>query len=161
MSKGKKRCVICGRWYMPDKRARGRQACCGSAGCKKERKRRTDAGWQARHPAYGQSRRLKVRSWAAGYPDYWQGYRQSHPGYRSRDNRRRQAAHNRAKSAAKQVEISTIAVERLAGIPLCEGANAAKQVVMDRRVDAVVAYLLWREGAAKQAEMAVHPASVP
>jgi hypothetical protein len=100
---------------------------------------------------------LKVRAWAVGYPHYWQEYRRGHPEYCRRDNRRRQAAHKRVKNAAKQVEISTIAVERLAGIPCFEGANAAKQVEMDRRVDAVVAYLLWREGAAKQVEMAYLP----
>ena len=161
MKETKKRCIICGVWYLPDNRTRWHQTCCGKQRCRKEQKRRSDKGWWARHPDYGKSRRLKVRSWAAHYPDYWQTYRQNNQDYRAEDNRRRKASHVQAKSAARQVMIRDISVERLTSIPRFESQSAAKQVVMDRRVDELVGYLLWRDGAAKQAEMELPPRNGP
>jgi hypothetical protein len=49
--------------------------------------------------------------------------------------------------------IQEITVERLASIARYEPKSAAKQVVMDRRVDELIEYLQWRDGAAKQGVM--------
>ena len=150
MRNPKKRCSICGRWYRPDKRTRQHQTCCSKASCKKKRKARANKSWRTRHHGYDESRRLKKRDWAQKNDDYWRRYRQEHPEYRARDNRRRQASRDRVKRAANQDTIREKAVEKLRSIPLCEPEYAANQDVMDRRVDELVSYLLWKERAARQ-----------
>ncbi len=67
-----------------------------------------------------------------------------------RDNRRRKKGRDRAKNAAKQDAIGKISVEELASIPRWTPENAAKQDVMDRRVDTLLDWFLCRMRAAKQ-----------
>lgn len=161
MRKPKKRCKICHQWYEPDARTRRHQTCCGKAACRKERKVRANRSWRDRSPDYGRSRRLKVCAWAKGYPDYWQQYRRNHPEYRDRDNQRRRVSRKRAQNAAKQDAIREISVEKLTSIPRFEPETAAKQVPMDRRVDAVVEYLLWQARAAKHDAIEMVSGGVP
>lgn len=149
----KKRCTICGTWYQPDKRTWQHQTCCSKASCMKKRKARANKSWRKRHPGYGQSRKLKIQDWAEKYPDYWRTYRREHPAYRDRDNQRRQASRDHAQNAAKQDAMKEMSVEKLKSIPPYEPENAAKQDVMDRRVDTLITYLLWKECAAKQNSM--------
>jgi hypothetical protein len=104
---------------------------------------------------------LKVCAWAKGYPDYWQEYRRNHPEYRDRDNQRRRVSRKRAQNAAKQDAIREISVEKLTSIPRFEPETAAKQVPMDRRVDAVVEYLLWQARAAKHDAIEMVSGGVP
>jgi len=146
----KKRCVICNKWYIPEPRTKAHQQCCGRAECKKAFKVRTNKSWQKRHPDYGKTRKVKIRDWAQQYPNYWQEYRRTHPDYCARDNKRRQSSRQQAKNAAKQDAMREIAVEKLASIPRCEPKTAAKQALMDRRLDTVVECLLWLMCAAKQ-----------
>ena len=150
MKNPKKRCSVCGKWFRPDKRTLKHQTCCRKASCRKKRKARANKSWRTRHPGYDKSRRLKKRDWAQKYPDYWRRYRQEHPEYRARDNRRRQTSRKRAQNAANQDAIQEMSVEKLRSIPLCEPECAANQDVMDRRVDEIVNYLLWKEHAANR-----------
>lgn len=157
----KKQCCICHAWYEPDLRTCRHQTCCSKESCRKERKRRANKSWQVRHPGYDQSRNAKKRDWAQAYPDYWQLYRQDHPEYVLRDNQRRKKSHKRAKNAANQDAIATISVEQLAGIPRFEPQNAANQVVMDRRVDQVIDWLVSQVRAARQDGIVMHRPGMP
>lgn len=158
MKKAKKqRCCICHKWYEPDSRARKQQKSCDNKACRKEQKSRANKSWLTRHPEYGCSRKLKTRDWAKQYPNYWQEYRSDHPEYRAKDNKRRCLSRKQAKNAAKQDEIREFSVEKLKSIQCFEPENAAKQDGIDRRVDSLIEYLLWKECAAKQDDMVIIP----
>jgi len=161
MANTKKRCSICGRWYRPDPRTRGHQVSCGQASCRKERKRRANKSWQIRHPGYDTSRQAKKRDWAQAYPDYWRQYREKHPAYAARDNKRRRERWERAQNAANQDAIAKISVEQLASIPRYEPPTAANQDMMDRRVDMVVDCLLGVVRAANQDSISASSRSMP
>lgn len=157
----KRRCVICGKWYKPNARTFLVQVCCGRIKCKIERKARANKSWRARHPDYEKSRRLKKLAWIKLHPGYWKEYRNTHPSYREMDNRRRKASRKLAQNAARQDAIRESAVEKLQCIPRFEPETAARQDTMDRRVDYVVEYLLWKERAARQDGIAIHAHNDP
>ena len=153
MRKPKKRCEICHEWYEPDARTRQHQRSCGKAECRKQRKARANKSWRIRNHGYGRSRRLKMRDWAKGYPDYWQEYRQEHPEYRIRERQRMQANRDRAQNVAKQDAIGDLFVEKLKSIQCDEPTNVAKQDVMDRRLNRLIDCLVWKAHVAKQDAM--------
>jgi len=101
-------------------------------------------------PKEAAARRVKVCEWAQEYPDYWRGYRRSHPDYVGRDNLRRRKSRGKAKRAAKQTAIREISVEKLRKILSDAPLSAAKQTPIARRVEGVVDFLIWKECAAKQ-----------
>jgi hypothetical protein len=146
----RKCCLCCGRWYRPDPRAARVQKACVRSACRAERRRRKQRSWLKRHPGYGSSRSLKVRAWAATYPDYWRRYRREHADYVERDNRRRRTSRRQVERAAKQTEIAEIVVEKLRMVRAEGPKSAAKQTGIARRVDALVEVLIWKEIAAKQ-----------
>lgn len=57
----KRPCRICRRRFRPDPRAGDRQRVWSSADCQRERHRRSDRAWHARHPDYDRDRRLRER----------------------------------------------------------------------------------------------------
>lgn len=57
----KKPCSICRRWFRPDPRVGQRQRACSRADCQAAQRRKTQAGWRARHPDYFIARRLQER----------------------------------------------------------------------------------------------------
>jgi len=57
----KRPCAICGKWYEPNLRNRGRQRVCGSPECQRERHRRACEAWHARQP--GWDREDRFRKW--------------------------------------------------------------------------------------------------
>jgi hypothetical protein len=160
----RKRCHICGRWYRPHARAYRQQAACAREACQKERKRQANRRWRKLNGGYGKGRRQKVKAWAHAYPNYWQGYRASHPDYVERDNERRRRSHARGRRAAKQDGIRAQTLDKLRVLAgwtaLLIQESAAKQDAIppanpcEERVwqvmEGVVAYLIWKEGAAKQ-----------
>jgi hypothetical protein len=146
------RCRVCGRYFRPDPRKRGwnKQRTCGRDSCRQEQSRRKYQDWIKRHPGYQASRRLKVRGWAAAYPNYWRQYRRGHRQYTDRDNQRRLASKKRSQRSAKQTVRRGILVEKLLAVKGFRAGGSAKQTVIARRVDALVDVLIWREGSAKQ-----------
>ncbi len=62
----KRPCRICRRWFEPHPRAGDRQRVCSDSGCQRERHRRADQAWHARHPDYDKKKRLRE---GAGFPD--------------------------------------------------------------------------------------------
>jgi len=66
MAYSKRPCRICRRWFEPHARAGSRQRVCSDPDCQRERHRRADRAWHARHPHYDAKRRLRE---AAHLPD--------------------------------------------------------------------------------------------
>jgi hypothetical protein len=63
MSEARKRpCSICRRWFRPDPRVGDRQHVCGKAECQTGRRRKTQASWRYRNPAYAVAYRLDQRA---------------------------------------------------------------------------------------------------
>ena len=142
----KKRCLICRRWFTPDPRT-SHQVCCTDPECRRQHKAAMDKQWRQANPDYDKSRAVKKRVWARGL-DYWRRYRRTHPIYATADNKRRHKAHLARKSAANQVVIRKIAVEKLASLREIGLDSAANQVVIARRVEVIVDYLFPEEVAA-------------
>ncbi len=57
-----KPCSVCRRWFTPTARVGDRQRTCGEPSCRREQKRRTQAGWTARHPDYWAERRVRAQA---------------------------------------------------------------------------------------------------
>jgi hypothetical protein len=59
----RKRCVICGRYFVPDRRVKGRQKACGRLRCRKGRKQLAQDRWCKKNPAYFKGRYPYVKAW--------------------------------------------------------------------------------------------------
>ena len=64
----RRRCRVCGRWFSPHPRARGRQHVCSDAACQAERHRRDCASWHQENPGYDRERRLRQKLQAKAPP---------------------------------------------------------------------------------------------
>jgi hypothetical protein len=70
-----KRCSVCGRYFRPDRRARGRQKTCGKEDCRRKHKSRSQAKWLKRNPGYFSGRYVKIKAWREGHPGYQKVWR--------------------------------------------------------------------------------------
>jgi hypothetical protein len=68
MSKTKKPCCICRRWFRPNVRVGGRQRTCGRPECKKALRKKNQAAWRARNPDYFTAWRIQTRTAAEQEP---------------------------------------------------------------------------------------------
>ena len=149
MSVHKKRCRVCKEWFMPDARTARFQKVCGTATCRRERKRLADARWWAKNGDYDIARQGKKRVWAAAYPTYWQSYRIQHPNYvqRNREQTRRRLKVSRL-VFANQDAIQRDPVGYLEG--LRSPGMFANQDAITRPVDGILTFLVNREVFANQ-----------
>lgn len=146
------RCRCCGRFFRPDPRkrkGRNKQRVCGRELCRRTHQRRRKQDWERRHPDRGKSRRLKVRGWAKGYPDYWRRYRAEHPAYRERERLRQRRQRARLRRVAKPTVTREILVEKLLAVKGPTPGRVANPTVIARRMAALVDVLVWRERVAK------------
>ncbi len=58
-----KKCLICGRYFVPDRRVGERQKVCSREKCQKERKRLAQFKWCRKNPTYFADRSEYVRHW--------------------------------------------------------------------------------------------------
>lgn len=58
-----KRCLFCGRFFVPDKRVGTRQKSCGREGCKRARKQLSQNQWTKKNPGYFKGRYGYVKEW--------------------------------------------------------------------------------------------------
>ncbi len=71
----KKKCLYCGREFIPDARVGERQKAC-SAQCQKHRKRENNKAFSKNNPGYWLGRYEYVKEWRQNNPDYQQQWRQ-------------------------------------------------------------------------------------
>ena len=140
----KKRCSHCRQWFVPYPPQRDIQTFCSRRTCQRERHRQACRVFYRDDPHCDGKRREKIREWARRR-GYWRWYRRTHPGYRERDNTRRQCARQGGDRAAKRDAWKRIAVEKLRDIQGQSPDFAAKRDAWDRRVDEVLDYLVWKE----------------
>ena len=57
----KRPCAICGKWFLPNKRAVKRQRVCSREECQRERHRRACERWHKNNPGYDRERRLREK----------------------------------------------------------------------------------------------------
>ena len=57
----KRPCLVCRRWFWPDRRVGARQRACSERSCQVSRRARTQASWRRRNPDYFTARRLQLR----------------------------------------------------------------------------------------------------
>ncbi len=140
----KKRCKFCHRWYQPDPRTWKHQLACKTPRCKKLRKAQADRSYRIRHPRRNENWNLKVQDWARSYPYYWRQYRKNHPDYCMRDNLRRVLSTKRTSLSAKADAMRQLSVDKLLSTQKTGKKCSAKDDAINRRVDGIVDYLLWR-----------------
>lgn len=145
MKISKKRCRHCGRWYKPYARRRHIQQFCSRRLCQHERHRLSCVAFHRSDPDYDVPRRAKIRDWAKRYPDYWRRYRAQHPAYRQRERRRMRCRRRGVIRVAKRDVLSQVAVDKLQDIQRQGREFVAKRDVLDRRVDDVLDFLVWKE----------------
>jgi hypothetical protein len=58
-----KRCLFCGRFFIPDRRVGARQKACGRESCKKARKHSSQDQWIRKNPGYFKGRYEYVKEW--------------------------------------------------------------------------------------------------
>ena len=158
MSVRKKRCCVCGNWFMPDPRTRGIQKACGAAACRRERKRIANAGWWAKNKDYDTARQGKKRSWAQVYPHYWQSYRAGHPDYVERNREQ-----TRARMSASRLVFANQDTMRRDPVGYLQGLRGpgmfANQDAIASPVDGILTFLIQKERFANQD--AIDPTPLP
>lgn len=60
-----KRCLFCGRYFVPDRRVGARQKACGRGECKRARKQLAQGQWTEKNPEYFKGRYWYVKEWRA------------------------------------------------------------------------------------------------
>lgn len=148
MEDNRKQCLICQEMFYPDFRIGERQRICSKEACQRERKKRICRRWAARN---SNQRKEKLKLWAKSYPNYWCQYRERHPEYVARDNRRRCLSAKCARRSAKHIHIRTLRAEQLKtilDIGLSE-ENSAKHIQLARQINGIVDYLFRRDCSAK------------
>jgi hypothetical protein len=72
---GQRKCLCCGKFFMPDARNRRGQRYCRELACRKASKAQSQRRWlkQEANRAYfsGDENAARVRAWQAAHPGYW------------------------------------------------------------------------------------------
>lgn len=58
-----KRCIFCGKFFVPDPRAENRQKACPNGDCRKARKRLAHKEWCRKNPTYYREHYVYVKEW--------------------------------------------------------------------------------------------------
>ena len=58
-----KKCLYCGRYFVPDRRVGAKQKACHREECKKARKREAQQGWCKKNPDYFKGDYWRVKEW--------------------------------------------------------------------------------------------------
>lgn len=59
----RKKCLFCGRFFLPDRRVKERQKACFREGCRKARKQKAQREWVGKNPGYFEGRYGYVKEW--------------------------------------------------------------------------------------------------
>jgi hypothetical protein len=94
----KRRCAACGCLFVPRPNV-PQQRYCSERACQRARRRRWQRQKLEADADYRANQAAAQQRWRERHPDYWRGYRQSHPEYAAR-NRERQRTRNRRRRSA-------------------------------------------------------------
>ena len=152
-----KRCLYCGKLYVPYGRQVKRQKVCGAAECVAKHKRELARRWWAARPGRQKARNEKKRQWAEKR-GYWREYRTRNPEYttQNRSDSRKRMTERRALACLLRRPAEYLDVLRVAGgqmfanqdllaqtADVDEGADRlfANQDILNRRLDGALRYL--------------------
>ena len=68
--KRQRKCLYCGRYFAPDRRAGTRQKACKDKACRAKRREESQKRWTESNPGYFKGRYDYVKQWRKGKPDY-------------------------------------------------------------------------------------------
>jgi hypothetical protein len=144
-------CQQCRRRFRPDPRIGRAQKNCKRRRCQRARRRKALRRWRAVNPDCVKSYAQQAPAWAKAYPDYWQHYRRTHPDYYQRDLARRRQSCRAARFSANETSIKTIHRRKLETLKALQTSiSSANETSIDRRVEVIVDYLLWKERSANE-----------
>ena len=151
-------CRYCRHSFRPDPRIGEAQKVCSQAACQRARRRAALRLWRVLHPENVRIHAKRGHAWAEANPDYWRRYRQEHPAYYQQDLFRRRQAYRRERSSANETLIADISRRKLAALEALQTSGfSANETSIDRRVELVVDYLVWKARSAKEVVMEVPP----
>lgn len=101
----RKRCLWCGRYFRPDRRAGDNQKCCGREDCRHKRKTKAQQRWVAANPGCFSGRYANTKAWRQEHPGYQRQWRRRGR-HGSRDTRR-----DRPRKAIKIKELQRVGSE--------------------------------------------------
>jgi hypothetical protein len=108
------------------------------------------------HPENVRIHAKRGHAWVEANPDYWRRYRQEHPAYYQQDLLRRRKAYRRGRSSANETLIADVSRRKLAALEAFLPPNlSANETSIDRRIELVVDYLVWKARSAKEVSMEV------
>lgn len=58
-----KKCLYCGRYFVPDRRVGERQKACHREACKRDRKKESQKNWHKKNPEYFKGDYWRVKEW--------------------------------------------------------------------------------------------------
>ena len=149
-------CLQCHRAFRPDGRVGEAQKTCSRSACQRARRRAALRLWRVLHPENVRIHAQRGRAWAKAHPDYWQRYRRDHPVYYQRDLARRRKTWRAERSSANEIAMGDISRRKLAALVALQGpVSSANETSIDRRVELVVDYLVWKARSAKEVSMEV------
>lgn len=155
----KKCCTHCRRWFQPDPRRAAVQTYCSRPECRRQSRLASHRKWwRDNGRELDVARANKHKTWArkTGYQSH---YRADHPDYVLRDNVRRRRARQVVRRAVIQDISRQTSVGKLRDIQAFQPENAVNQDMIHRRVDGILDFLLWKEGAVIQDT--TDPAALP
>ena len=149
-------CRHCRRPFRPDPRIGELQRTCDRAVCQRARRRATLRLWRVLHPGNVRIHAQRGRAWAKAHSDYWRRYRHDHAVYYQRDLARRRKAYQAERSSANEIATADISRRKLAALEALQKPGfPANETPIDRRMELVVDYLVWKARSAKEIAMEV------
>lgn len=135
----KRRCLYCGKRFVPDPRVGVRQKACFDPECQKQRHDESHGHWRKDNANYfqGSTHYFQQKLWLAKPKnrDYLKRYRKAHPGYVAKDNKARKSRRERQMSDMKDERIR----REIDQIRSLRGADMKDTIQL--KIDGILAFL--------------------
>ena len=144
-------CQQCGRPFRPDPRNGEIQKTCSRPKCQRARRRAALRLWRVLHPQNVKIHGQRDRARMTANPGYWRQYRQEHPAYYQQDLFRRRQAYRAGLLSANETLMRDLSQRKLEALRALQVPSfSANETPIDRRVELVVDYLVWKARSAKE-----------
>ena len=128
------RCASCGKAFVARPQVR-QQRFCSAAACQRERRRRWQAERLQHDLDYRANQRAAQRAWRRRHPEYWRGYRDTHPKYVERNRQQQRVRDAARRTQADLAKMNAVAGLRCAVGHLPAGAGGPERSCKNGRVD--------------------------